>query len=144
MGLWRLERDRAIRVQELYFDSKKLKRQATDEEYYGMLEELAGNKLIQCVIVDPSAASFIETIRRHGKFNVQKANNDVLDGIRVTGTLLQNNKIFIYSSCKNSIREFGVYRWDEKANKDTVIKEFDHAMDDIRYMCNTILKKRLM
>lgn len=144
MGLWRLERDRAIRVQELYFDSKKLKRQATDEEYYGMLEELAGDKLIQCVIVDPSAASFIETIRRHGKFNVQKANNDVLDGIRVTGTLLQNNKIFIHSSCKNSIREFGVYRWDEKANKDTVIKEFDHAMDDIRYMCNTILKKRLM
>ena len=144
MGLWRLERERSIRVQEVYFDSKKKKRQATDEEYYTMLEELAGDKLINCVVVDPSAASFIETIRRHGKFSVRKANNDVLDGIRVTGTLLQNDKIFIHSSCENSIREFGVYRWDEKATDDKVIKEFDHAMDDVRYMCNTILKKRLM
>lgn len=144
MGLWRLERERAVRVQEVYFDSKKRKRQATDEEYYTMLEELAGDKLISCVIVDPSAASFIETIRRHGKFNVYKANNEVLDGIRVTGTLLQNNKMLIHSSCENSIREFGIYRWDEKATEDRVVKEFDHAMDDIRYFCNTILKKRLM
>lgn len=144
MGLWRLDRDKAIRVQEVYFDSKKKKLQATDEEYYTMLEKLAGDKLISCVIVDPSAASFIETIRRHGKFNVHKANNEVLDGIRVTGTLLQNNKILIHSSCENSIREFGIYRWDEKAAEDRVIKEFDHAMDDIRYFCNTILKKRLM
>ena len=144
MGLWRLERERAVRVQEVYFDSKKKKRQATDEEYYAMLEELAGDKLIECVVVDPSAASFIETIRRHGRFSVRKANNDVLDGIRITGTLLQNDKIFIHSSCENSIREFGVYRWDEKSNSDKVIKEFDHAMDDVRYACNTIFKKRLM
>ena len=144
MGLWRLERDRAIKVKELYFDSKKQKRQATDEEYYTMLEELAGDKLISCVIVDPSAASFIETIRRHGKFSVRKANNDVLDGIRVTGTLIQNNKVFIHKSCENTIREFGVYRWDDKANEDRVIKEFDHAMDETRYVCYTILKKRLI
>jgi PBSX family phage terminase large subunit len=144
MGLWRLERDRAIKVKELYFDSKKKKRQATDEEYYRMLEELAGDKLISCVIVDPSAASFIETVRRHGRFSVRKANNDVLDGIRVTGTLIQNNKVFIHKSCENTIREFGVYRWDDKANEDRVIKEFDHAMDETRYICNTILKKRLI
>lgn len=144
MGLWRVERERAIRVKEMYFDSRKKKHQATDEEYYSMLDELAGDKLINCVIVDPSAASFIETIRRHGKFSVRKANNDVLDGIRVTGTLLQNGKILIHSSCEDAIREFGVYRWDDKANEDRVIKEFDHAMDETRYICNTILKKRLI
>jgi PBSX family phage terminase large subunit len=143
MGLWRVERERAIRIKELYFDSRKKKHQATDEEYYSMLEELAGDKLINCVIVDPSAASFIETVRRHGKFSVRKANNDVLDGIRVTGTLLQNGKILIHSSCEDAIREFGIYRWDEDSTEDRVIKEFDHAMDDIRYFCNTILKKRL-
>ena len=144
MGLWRLERDRAVRVKEIYFDSRKKKKQLTDEEYYTLLEELAGDKTISAVIVDPSAASFIETIRRHGKFNVRKANNDVIDGIRVTGSLLQNDKIFFHKSCEDSIREFGVYRWDEKSQKDSVIKEFDHAMDDIRYACNTIFKKRLM
>ena len=144
MGLWRLERERAVRVKEIYFDSKKKKKQLTDEEYYNLLEELAGDKTITAVIVDPSAASFIETIRRHGKLNVRKANNDVIDGIRVTGSLLQNDKIFFHKSCEDSIREFGVYRWDEKSQKDSVIKEFDHAMDDIRYACNTIFKKRLM
>ena len=145
MGLWRLEGDeRAVRVKEVYYNSKKKKKQLTDEEYYSLLEELAGDKKITAVVVDPSAASFIETIRRHGKFTVRKANNDVIDGIRVTGSLLQNNKIFFSKDCEDSIREFGVYRWDEKSAKDQVIKEFDHAMDDIRYACNTIFKKRLM
>lgn len=144
MGLWRLERDRAVRVKEIYFDSKKKKKQLTDEEYYKLLEELAGEKDIKSVVVDPSAASFIETIRRHGRFTVRKANNDVIDGIRITGSLLQKDKIFFSKNCEDSIREFGLYRWDEKAQKDCVVKEFDHAMDDIRYACNTIFKKRLI
>lgn len=144
MGLWRLERDRAVRIKETYFDSKKKKKQLTDEEYYKLLEELAGDKKIKSVVVDPSAASFIETIRRHGRFTVRKANNDVIDGIRITGSLLQKDKLFFCDTCKDSIREFGLYRWDEKAQKDCVVKEFDHAMDDIRYACNTIFKKRLM
>lgn len=144
MGLWILESNCAVRVKEIYFDSKRKKKQLTDEEYYKLLEELADDKEIKAVIVDPSAASFIETIRRHGKFAVRKANNDVIDGIRVTGSLLQENKLFFCDTCQDSIREFGLYRWDEKAQKDCVVKEFDHAMDDIRYMCNTVFKKRLM
>lgn len=146
MGLWRLElkKERAVRVKEVYFDSRKTKKQLTDEEYYVMLVDLAGDKHIQAVVVDPSAASFVETIRRHGKFNVRKANNDVIDGIRVTSSLLENDKLFFSKECEDSIREFGLYRWDEKATADKVIKEFDHAMDDIRYACNTIFKKRLM
>ena len=39
--------------------------------------------------------------------------------------------------------EFGLYRWDDKATADTVIKENDHAMDDIRYFSNTILKNKI-
>ena len=109
-----------------------------------LLEELAGEKEVKSVVVDPSAASFIETIRRHGRFTVRKANNDVIDGIRITGSLLQKDKLFFCDTCNDSIREFGLYRWDEKAQKDCVVKEFDHAMDDIRYACNTIFKKRLM
>jgi len=144
MGLWRLEKERAVRVKEVYFESRRTKKQLTEEEYYVMLVDLAGDKHIQAVVVDPSAASFIETIRRHGKFNVRKANNDVIDGIRVTSSLLENDKLFFSKECEDSIREFGLYRWDEKATADKVIKEFDHAMDDIRYACNTIFKKRLM
>ena len=93
------------------------------------------------MIVDPSAASFIETIRRHGKYSVWDADNDVLDGIRVTSSLLSAGMLLIHESCKDAIREFSLYRWDEKKNSDTVLKENDHAMDDIRYFCYTILAR---
>lgn len=140
-GLWCVRNDKAVRIKEYYFDSRKEGRQKTDEEYYTDLEELAQGYYIRKVIVDPSAASFIETIRRHGKFYVWAADNDVLDGIRVTATMLSAGKLIFHESCKDTIREFGLYRWDEKKNSDAVIKENDHAMDEIRYFCYTVLAR---
>lgn len=49
----------------------------------------------------------------------------------------------INRGCRDSIREFGLYRWDEKSNEDRPIKENDHAMDDIRYFVMTVLKNRV-
>lgn len=37
------------------------------------------------------------------------------------------------------MREFSLYRWDERGGNDCPIKENDHAMDDIRYFVTTIL-----
>ena len=54
---------------------------------------------------------------------------------------LRNGKIKIHESCENTIREFGLYRWDEKSEVDRVVKENDHAMDEVRYMAMTVLKK---
>lgn len=105
-----------------------------------MLEQLAKGYPIQQVLVDPSAASFIECIRSHRTLNVRSANNSVIDGVRVTGSLLEQGRLLFSDTCKDSIREFGLYRWDETKTEDTVIKENDHAMDDIRYFCYTILK----
>ena len=39
---------------------------------------LQENRTIEYVVADPSAASFIECIRRHGEFDVIPAKNDVL------------------------------------------------------------------
>ena len=87
MGLWG-ERDGVwYRVEEVYYDSRREGQQKTDAEYADMLERLAAGREIQRVIVDPSAASFIETLRQRG-WRVKKANNDVADGIRVTADLL--------------------------------------------------------
>ena len=143
MGLWRLEEDRAIRLSEVYYDGRREKRSKTDEEYYEMLAALSGSFPINRVIVDPSAASFIETIRRHGKFAVQKAKNEVLDGIRVTAALLSDNRLFFTRRCKDCVREIGTYAWDESASEDKPIKENDHAMDEMRYFCNTVARHRL-
>ncbi len=141
MGLWCVQPNRAIRIAESYYNSREEIRQRTDEEHYAELERLTTGRYIQYVIVDPSAASFIECIRRHGKFQVMAADNRVLDGIRTTASLLNAGKLLIHNSCKDSIREFQAYSWDDKAAEDKVIKENDHAMDDIRYFASTILAR---
>ena len=143
MGLWVVNNGKAIRIKESYYDSTKTKVQRTDEEHYSELERLVKGYYIQSVIVDPSAASFIETIRRHGRFVVMPANNDVINGIRCVGSLLQAGLIKIHESCADSRREFGLYAWDEKSSEDRVLKEFDHAMDDIRYFCYTIFAQEI-
>lgn len=141
MGLWCVGHDRAIRIGESYYNSRKELRQRTDEEHYAELERLTEGRYIRYVVVDPSAASFIETIRRHGKYQVVAADNDVLDGIRTTASLLNAGKVLIGSSCKATIDEFQAYCWDDKAKEDKVVKENDHAMDDIRYFVYTILAR---
>ena len=60
------------------------------------------------------------------------ADNRVLDGIRLTGTLLQAGRLKIHRSCNGFLSEIAQYRWDTDALEDTVIKEFDHAMDQTR------------
>lgn len=141
MGLWCVNDGVAIRISEYYYNGRKMRQQKTDEEYYTALEQLAGDHVIQDIVVDPSAASFIETIRRHGRFRVTKAKNDVLDGIRITGTLLNAGRIKIHESCSGILGEFPAYSWDDKKLEDAVIKENDHAMDDMRYFCMTVLRE---
>lgn len=141
MGLWCVSGGCAYRIREFYHDGRSSNKLYTDEEYYKQLEKLAGGLPVQYIVVDPSAASFIETVRRHGRFSVKKAKNDVLDGIRFTAGMILGGKIKIHSSCENTIREFGAYCWDTEVNEDRPIKQNDHAMDDIRYFCYTILKK---
>lgn len=71
------------------------------------------------------------------------ANNEVEDGIRRVAVMLQNGNIKIHRSCEDCIKEFGEYRWDDKAREDKVIKEHDHAMDDVRYFANTIMQHKV-
>ena len=140
-GLWCVGKKCAVRIAEIYYSGREEKKQKTDEEYCDMVERLAGDKPIRAVVVDPSAASFIEALRRRNGFKVRHADNDVLNGIRTTSDFLRDGRIKIHAGCKDAIREFGLYRWDEKAESDRVVKENDHAMDEIRYMVMTVLKK---
>ena len=132
-GLWGLFDGVWYRIDEYYYDSRAEGFQRTDEEHYDGLEKLAGERDIDKVIVDPSAASFIQTIRRHGRFIVEPAENKVIDGIRCVSTALRSGDIKICKNCHDAVREFGLYRWDDSGAKDCPIKENDHAMDDIRY-----------
>lgn len=142
-GMWGFDGKRAIRERELYYNGREKGVRLDDETYYQKLKELIGETPIEYIIIDPSAASFIEVIKKHGEYMVKGAKNDVLDGIRVTTTFLNTGRLFVHESCTNTIEEFGLYSWDEESGDDKVIKENDHAMDDTRYYCNTFMRKWL-
>ena len=139
MGLWGKKDGCWYRIDEYYYDSRRDGAQKTDEEHYAALKELAGGRTVRQVVVDPSAASFIEVIRRHGEFSAVPAKNNVIDGIRRVSGALKDGSIKICANCRDSRREFQLYRWDADRRADAPVKEHDHAMDDIRYFASTVL-----
>nr|DAE40216.1 MAG TPA: large terminase [Caudoviricetes sp.] len=140
--LWHWDGKTATCLREYYYSGRETQANKTDEEYCTEIARLAGDLPIRSIVVDPSAASFIEVLRRK-QYVVRKAKNDVLNGIMLTARYLQDGTIKIHRRCKDSIREFGLYRWDDKATEDRPIKENDHAMDSIRYFAFTILRERV-
>lgn len=140
--LWNKGSDHVWRcVREYYYSGRDEGRQKTDAEYADDLTRWLDEVPIRAVIVDPSAASFIAELRKRG-YRVIKAKNDVTDGIRLTGTMLNREKIQFSASCVNTIKEFTSYVWDEKAaqrGEDKPLKEHDHAMDAVRYFVYTII-----
>lgn len=140
-GLWCVTKTEAVRIGEYYYCGREERKEKTPEEYYSDVKRLAGGRDIKFLIVDPSADAFIATVKKHHEFKVRGAVNDVLPGIQTTAEMIASGKVKIHKSCEDAIREFGLYRWDEKAESDRVVKENDHAMDEIRYMVMTVLKK---
>ncbi|MBW7572723.1 PBSX family phage terminase large subunit [Caproiciproducens faecalis] len=140
-GLWGKKDGVWYRMDEYYYDSRTAGSSRTDEEHYAGLERLCGEREIDRIAVDPSAASFIEVIRRHGKYRVLPAQNEVLDGIRQVSVALKQGDVRICRNCADAVREFGLYRWNDDKSRDAPVKENDHAMDDIRYFVTTLLRR---
>lgn len=131
-------------IREYYYSGRDKGKQKTDAEYADDLKKWLDGTRIKAMIVDPSAASFIAELRKRG-YKVIKANNDVLDGIRLVGMLLNLEMLIFSSSCTETIKEFASYIWDEKAvagGEDKPVKQWDHCMDAARYMCSTVIGRK--
>lgn len=131
-------------TKEYYYSGREEGKQKTDAEYVDDLENWLDKMEIRAIIVDPAAASFIAELRKRG-FKIIKAKNDVEDGIRLVATKLNLQKIVFSTTCINTIKEFASYIWDKKAaenGEDKPVKQYDHAMDAVRYFVYTILGER--
>lgn len=142
--LWRkADNGKWYNTKEYYYSGRDKGVQKTDAEFSEDLKNWLGHQKVKAVILDPAAASFKAQLKKSG-YNVKKANNDVLDGIRFVATLLNQGSIFFDKTCVNTIKEFGSYIWDAKAaehGEDKPVKEKDHAMDAIRYFVMTIIRR---
>lgn len=116
--------------------------QKTDKEYADdMAQFMGGRPEDQCVIiVDPSAASFIQELRSRG-WVVKPADNEVLDGIRKVATMLAFGKLKINCRCTGLRSEMQSYVWDDKAQErgeEKPVKQKDHGPDALRYRINAL------
>jgi len=49
--------------------------------------------------------------------------------------------LLIHDSCRKIIKEFRNYRWKADQKKDTVMKQNDHGLDALRYICMTLSRQ---
>lgn len=131
-------------LKEYYYDGRHSSHQKTDDMYANDLDEfLSDMPLYVKIIIDPSAASFIAKLKQHG-YQIIKADNDVLNGIRETQSAMNLGKIKFSPGLNNLFKELASYIWDDKASQrgeDRVVKEHDHAMDAMRYFVYMVIRK---
>lgn len=155
-GLWTKRGGVWYREKEYYYSGRDTGTQKTDEEYAIDLDAWIADTWEEYqnkpatggifgmergkirTIIDPSAASFIALLKKKEWCKVQKADNNVADGIRETAVCLQMGFIKILRSCQHIIDELGGYVWDATSEDERPIKTNDHACDDMRYMCKTM------
>ena len=122
--------------------------QKTDAQYADDMAAFMGIRPEdQCmIIVDPSAASFIQELRSRG-WVVKEADNEVLDGIRKTGALFAKHQLLVNRrKCPGLIGELQSYVWDDKAaekGEEKPVKQLDHGPDAIRYKVNSLPNWRI-
>jgi PBSX family phage terminase large subunit len=112
------------------------------------------------IAIDPSAVGYILDLQREG-FPAYPADNDILVGIQRVKTVIDNvteppldddgNEVtdgfvpeHLFSvdpNCENLIDEFGMYAFSDtaKIENDKPVKEFDHSMDALRYVCSRLV-----
>lgn len=129
---------------EYYHSGRDSGAQKTDSQYADALDQFCKGRPISRIILDPSAASFKAELRNRG-YRLKDADNEVVDGIRLTGTLFNLNLLRIHKRCKHLVREIQSYVWDPKPTergKEKPLKKDDHGPDALRYFVKTIFKER--
>lgn len=64
--------------------------------------------------------------------NLQEADNGVESGLYEVWQMLSTGKLKVFNTCQALLEEYRVYRRDEKGR---VVKDNDHIMDALRYLC---------
>ena len=77
-----------------------------------------------------SPRSVTELFFEHGVAANPHVNKDMFAGIARVKEYFKSNRLFIFSSCVNMIREIKGYCWKDS---DTPFKKDDHALDELRY-----------
>ena len=98
---------------------------------------------IERFFCDPAAPQSIEKLRR-ADVPTHAGMNKIPDGIRAVGACLRTGRLKCFRTCRNTIRESGLYHYDAERllQVDIPLKADDHAMDALRYAISRIDRVR--
>lgn len=90
-------------------------------------------------------------IKKYGIHTSNAVKGEVNSGIQRVKARLKvidgKPKLYVFKNCENLIREFGLYRWNDKREgyneKEEPVKAEDHALDPLRYLINYLDKGKL-
>jgi PBSX family phage terminase large subunit len=119
----------------LHISHEVYRRGMTSSDILAAIKDEADRCHPDVIYIDPSAKAYIDDLTRE-KYPAAPAVNDVLVGIqRVHGVLARG--FSVDPSCTNLIDEFGMYSYPDnpKIETDKPVKDNDHAMDALRYLC---------
>jgi len=94
---------------------------------------------------DPQGSREILELRSAG-LTIRKADNDIRPGIAAVRARLEDGTLKVLTGATpNLIAEAGLYRYDSESGKrsENPIKEFDHALDALRYLISKIDFRRM-
>jgi hypothetical protein len=94
---------------------------------------------------DPSGAREIKELRS-ADFKVRGGDNDLRTGIAALRARLQDGALKVLAgACPNLLAEAGLYHYDpaDKGRSEKPVKEYDHALDALRYLISKIDARRM-
>ncbi|WP_308722490.1 PBSX family phage terminase large subunit [Paenibacillus polysaccharolyticus] len=129
-------------VKEYYHSDPEQPRAPSD--YARDFVDFIGDVDVKKIYIDPSAKGFITELKKLGVRRIEEADNSVLPGIESVSVALKELRLFVSQKCRETLKEFQSYIWDDKAaqrGEDKPVKRHDHAMDALRYVVYAIFGK---
>lgn len=126
----------------------------TTKYHAEMINNRSRGQIFRATFIDPAAAQQMMDLGTYGIYCTKAVNtvqasrsSQLTAGIAKVSELIKINPfdgrpgLYVFSHCENTIKEFGLYRWEEKNidknQREVPHKENDHAMDALRYFVNS-------
>jgi len=125
--------------------------QTVVSEHIQSIKKLSGKEKYRATWADPENAEGRDQFRKAG-ITTKKAQKSVALGIEAVQSYLKvrgdgDPGLFIFSNCKNTIREISSYRYPTGSRNrdasDHPIKKDDHTLDCLRYCLYSVTKTRV-
>lgn len=122
-----------------YIIDEYLESEATTEGHAKVFKEMMFKHGIEIIFIDSAAAQFAADLAYLYDIATVKGKKDVLAGIALMQALIDQGRLKILRSCKETLAAFDQYQWDQR---DTLTKEkpehkFSHIPDAVRYAIST-------